>query len=389
MSAAMNSVNLAEAKEVMLSIIGHAFQANVIPQNIMLHGPMGVGKSSIIRQLAKDLEVIVGKPVEIIDVRLISMEASEVNGIPHNAETGEMIAVTVNGETKTLPKKVMVHSTPSWFPTDDSKFYILFFDEITNCGIDIQHAAYRPLLDRDIQNGSRLPDTCAIIAAGNRKKDKTGAKRLLPAAANRFGCHLEIDADRLFDSFLEYAVQKRFHRSIIGYLNWRQASLFVNDGESDAFATPRSWEFADSHMKNEMLEANERLLDIAIAGAIGTATAVDFAGFREYDGRLPNFKAIRQGKETYEMPEGDEGLKYAISSSLAMELLDVLRIKDAKQAGKEINNLMPLLDEIPKELRVVMFKTMASDPVEVRKIFSYPELQQRYREVASKLKQIK
>lgn len=382
----MNKVTISQTKDMLKALIGNAFSTKASPENIMIGGSPGVGKSSIVFQVAKELEEEFDIEIEVIDVRLSCMEASDVQGIPHNADTGEFYE-SPNGTV--VPKKEMITSTPHWFPTNPNKFYILFFDEITNSSVSVQHAAYRILLDRSIQNGNKLPDTCAIVAAGNLKEDKTGAKPMLPAAANRFGVHLEIDKDRLLESFVAYAMNNNFHRSIVGYLQWKPTSLFdISTGDTGgAFATPRSWEFVNNHMKNPRLY--EALLDMAIAGAIGTGVAVDFAGFREYEGLLPDFTKIRSGEETYEFPMGEEGIKFAVTTALSYEILDILGMENVNAAKVEMDNLVNIIKGVPVEMLIVMFRSLSVDKSKMVKIFSFPSLRAEYSKVSKFLTALK
>lgn len=380
-----NAVSIAQAAELMYAVVRDGFKRGTTPQNICLTSAPGTGKSAITWQLGERLTEDFGKPCEVIDLRLSGMENSDILGIPYVDHSGIR-----NGEAHHSEHRQMFFSTPAWWPNDPDKNYILFLDELMNAPAHVQHAAYRLILDRSVQNGTVLPDNVAIIAAGNRKEDKTGAKPLLPAAANRFGMHLEIDQGKAKDAFISYAMQKGLDRTIVGYLSFKGESVYQtpSDGES-AFATPRSWEFADVHIKNEAIASSEGLLTVAIAGAIGSATAVDYMGFREYYQQLPDWKKIREGKLEFKMPSNDEGLKYAISSSLAFEFLDAMRIDDMEESKKQVDNLCAVFDQTPPELKVVCFKTMASDNATRMKFAKYKSMLEQFNQVKSKMKGLK
>lgn len=371
MNNLMNNVDTSQATEIITATVMDGFKRDVAPMNVMLHGAVGIGKSSIINALPSKVAAGLGvdeDQVKLIDIRLNGMsDGADLTGIPY------------------VHEGVLRFSTPEWYPKNDGKYYIIFFDEMNTAHQSVMSAALRVLLDRTIQNTTTLPTRCAIIAAGNRKKDKTGAKTLPPAAANRFGIHLNLETDMLIEPFIDYAISEGWNRSIIGYLSWRKGNLYVNDGDNEAFTTPRSWEFVNGHLNNEALP--EHLLDTVIAGAIGTATAMDFAGFREYDGKLPDFAKIRSGKETFKVPEGEEGLKFAIASSIGFELVDAMK----KDAEEEVTNLLAILDQLPKELHVVTFRVLANTKEsEVRRaIFSMKEAKKRFEAVSDKMRAIK
>lgn len=369
MNNLMNNVDTAQATEIISATILDGFKRNVVPMNVMLHGAVGIGKSSIINVLPSQIATSLGvaeDQVVLVDIRLNGMsDGADLTGIPY------------------VHEGTLRFSTPEWYPKDDGKYYIIFFDEMNTAHQSVMSAALRVLLDRTIQNGTSLPTRCAIVAAGNRKKDKTGAKTLPPAAANRFGIHLNLETDMLVEPFIDYAISQGWNRSIVGYLTWRKGNLYVNDGDNEAFTTPRSWEFVNNHLNNQSLPAH--LLDTVIAGAIGTATAMDFAGFREYDGQLPDFEKIRKGTTTFKIPEGEEGLKFAIASSLGFEVTDAMR----KDAESEVTNLLHILDQLPKELHVVTFRVIVNTPDIRRKVMSYSEVKTRFVAVSDKMRAIK
>lgn len=384
----LNKVTINETKEIIKTMIGYSFKNQVVPKNIYVAGSPGVGKSETVMQVKRELELELGIDIEVIDVRLSCMEAADVNGIPYNADTGEFYEAP-NGQM--VAKKEMAFSTPTWFPTDISKYYILLFDETSNAAPSVQHAAYRVWLDRTIQNGAKLPDTCAIIGAGNLKSDKTGAKSLMAAAANRFAIHLEIDKDRLVESFIEYAFENKFQRSIIAYIQWKPTALFNRSGDEDAFATPRSWSFVNEHLE---IYKNSPYMSTVIAGAIGTATAIDFEGFREFDGRLPDFKKIRSGEVVYEFPLGEDQIKWAASTGITYEIIDMLqtdlaknRDDEAEQLQMEMTNIVALLNQLPQEMQIVLFRGLAKQKNIVAKMFKFPSLRETYSRIASYVNQ--
>lgn len=352
----LNKVSIGVVADMLEAIIAPAFQSGTVPQNIMIQGSPGMGKSANVYEAAEKIGKIIGKPVEVIDVRLGTMESSEVQGIPYNAESDDYdILELSNGEVIHRFRKTMQTSTPAWFPTDPDKFYILFLDELTNASVSVQQAAYRLILDRSVQNGATLPASCAIIAAGNLREDKTGAKPLVPALANRFGLHLIVDIHQSADDIINHAISAGWSRSIIGFLSYKKESIYVNSGNEDAFATPRSWSYVNEHLKNDMLAAKSGLLDIAIAGAIGTATATEFAGYREYEDKIPSWKDIRSGKVDYKVPQGDESLKFAITTALSFEIVDAMR----NGKDDEIYNLMKVTQQLPKEMSPVLVRTIS------------------------------
>lgn len=362
MNKAVNLVDIEEAKTLLGMVVRNTLAGRYNKfLNVCLHGSPGLGKSAIVAQISKE------HAIRLIDLRLSAMQESDVLGIPF----------TYNG--------VMKFSTPEWWP-DGSAPTILFLDELKSALPAVQTAAYRLILDRSIQNGSVLPNNCIVVAAGNLKEDKTGARDLLPAAANRFGMHLIIDKSRAAEPFLNYAVNNNFSRSVVGYLSWKRESVYGTIGDEAAFATPRTWEDVDNIMQAWDIagDRGEYLRNIAIAGAVGSVEAMSFAGYLENEARLPDWNRIRAGDETYSfsVPRGDMCFEYAIAVGLAFELLDALKKNDKEG----IENLVKLCDDIGKDMVVVMFKTMKRDISTAARMLAIPSIKAQFEAVRKYIK---
>lgn len=316
----MITVTIGKAKEIIRKLM-LAEQK----KPVFLHSSPGIGKSAIIRQLAIELGY------KVIDLRLGSMEASDLCGIPF----------VVGAEQK--------WSIPTWFPKDPTQRVVLFLDELSNAPIAVQHAGYRLVLDREIQDGVRLHDNVLIIAAGNLKTDKTGVKGITPALANRFGVHLEIEAN--LDDFTSYAVRTGLSEQIVGFLNFNSSALYRFDPTKDdmAFPTPRSWESVSGLMECGFTDDE---LTVAISGCIGAGTANEFLSYRKYYDKLPDFTKIAKGEEQYTVPKEDIGLVFAISSSLIYHLIANCNDK------KKMVNLVEVLDQLDDDFVIMCFKAI-------------------------------
>lgn len=309
---------------------------------IFMHASPGVGKSAILAQLVEELSAELGTPLGFHDFRLASCEASDVNGIPYVSQRGE--------ETET-----MRFSIPDWFPTDKKSMGILFFDELSNAAISVQHAAYRIIYDRSLHDDVVLPPGWMIVAAGNLKSDKTGVKGIAPALANRFGTHLYIQAS--VDAFTKYAIQKNFDPRIIGFLNFKQDALYRAPvgGNDEAFPSPRSWESANSYM---IPGFSDDEMHILLSGCVGKGTAAEFIGYNAYFGKLPDFNAIMNGKLTdYKVPQNDQGLSFALATSLIICTLQ--NSEDSKKVGR----LHSVLTQMDDEFLIYFFKSIKSQQV--------------------------
>lgn len=345
----MQKVSINKAKQIAHRFLENTFdrikkgdyrRQSQIHTPLYLHSSPGIGKSSIISQLCKEFDI------GFVDLRLASMEASDLCGVPYVSHAGE--------ETED-----MKFSTPKWFPSKEKvekgimpEYGVVFFDELSNAPIGVQHAAYRIILDREVQTDVEMAPGWVVVAAGNLKEDKTGAKGVAPALANRFACHLTITHN--FNDFLQYAYAQELHHHIIGFLNFKQDALykFVPAKNDVAFATPRSWEQASNLLEMGFEGAD---LMTVLAGCVGDGLASEFVAFRKYYGKLPDFEKIMDGKEEYKSPKeknGDRGIEFAIATSL----IDCMLQNATKK--ERIKNLQPVIKDLNDDFVCMIFKTL-------------------------------
>lgn len=320
---------------------------NVRP--LFLHASPGVGKSAIIAQIVQELSKQLGVNIGFRDFRLASCEASDVNGIPYVSQSGK-------------EQEQMKFSIPDWFPMDKKSFGILFFDELSNAAISVQHASYRIIWDKSLHDGVDLPPGWLIVAAGNLKTDKTGVKGIAPALANRFGSHLYIKES--VDAFTKYALERELDPRLIGFLNFKQDALFRAPvgGDDEAFPSPRSWEAADSYMKADYSRDE---LDILLAGCVGKAAAAEYVGYCEYFGKLPDFTAIMSGKlKGYKVPKDDQGLSFALATSLI-----ICTVGNSDDLEK-LKRLHAVLEQMDDEFLIYYFKSIKSQQVNLINIMA-------------------
>lgn len=255
-----------------------------------LWGAPGIGKSSIIRQIAEQ------KEMGFIDLRLSLMDPTDLKGIPFYDKH----------------EHSAVWAPPSFLPRDGSG--ILFLDELNSAPPAVQASAYQLILDRKVGE-YELPSGWAIVAAGNRESDRGVVYRMPSPLANRF-VHLEMDVD--VDDYKEWAYKSGIDERIIAYIGYKNENLFTFDATKNekSFATPRSWEFVDKVMKSTL---SEKLLLGSIGGAVGHDIAVDFLSFCKVAQRLPDLDAILQtGEGDY---PSDVDVLYVLSAGLVSKTM--------------------------------------------------------------------
>ncbi len=370
-SKPLNSVSIGEAFEIMSQIGLSSINNDETPPNIFLHGSMGLGKSSIIKGLKHKIEEMNKfDKVVLIDMRLSALDdPSSLMGIPY-------LPTEKNDDVE------MLYSTPCWFPKhEDGTFYILFLDELPNAHPTIQQASYRLVLDRSLNNGKEMPKNVWTIAAGNLKGDNTGARDILPALANRFSLHLQIDKDRCVDDFISYAYANGIDPKIISFISYKRSALNGAYNNEPAFNTSRSWEMLSNNL-SKLDNLPDNLVLATIAGTIGSALAIEFSAFLKFDHILPKWNDVRNGVE-YVVPQSIAECYY-VMTALSIELVTAMEDNDEVY----INELSKIVKQLGTDHRVVLFKLIKSVNLScLLKVLQYRSLFDLYKPISELVKQ--
>lgn len=248
----------------------------------MIWGPPGIGKSSIVAQIAQQ------QKMDFIDVRLSQLAPTDLRGLP----------VAENGISKWYP--------PEFLPTEGKG--ILFLDELNMAPPAMQGMAQQLILDRKVGNYT-VPPHWFVWAAGNRKEDRAAVFDMPTPLANRF-LHLKVEAE--FDSFKEYAIASKIHEQVIAFLSYRPTLLHKLDPQQPAWPSPRSWEMA----------SKLHYVGLDTTPAIGEETTAEFQAYLAVYKSLPQLEVILAGKgEKIPFPS-EPSVRYATTIGLAVRAQD-------------------------------------------------------------------
>lgn len=252
---------------------------NGLDLSVMIWGPPGVGKSSIVASVAKR------RGYGFIDVRLSQLAPTDLRGLP----------VPENGEAKWFP--------PEFLPRQGSG--ILFLDEMNMAPPAVQGIAQQLVLDRKVGTYA-VPDGWYIWSAGNRKEDRASVFDMPAPLANRF-LHVEVKPD--LKSFQLYAAAHDLHPQIVAFVSFRSNLLHNLDPQSPAWPSPRTWEMASRlHRHN-----------LPVEPAVGAGAAAEFRAFLKIYSKLPDLGEILEGKgKKVKFPE-EPSQRYAITVGLGMQ----------------------------------------------------------------------
>ena len=259
-STLMNSIGPEALHKIVLRQIRMLWKrperAELVPP-LMVWGPPGVGKSTILREAARELGI------GFVDVRLAQREPVDVRGLPvPNREKGAV----------------------EWLVASDwprEGRGILLFDELTAADRTLQVAAYELILDRRLGDLYSLPPGWYVCAAGNRVEDAAVATGMSSALANRF-LHVELAPSA--EEWTRWAIRQGIHRNVVGFLRFRPDLLFQMSGENleRGWPSPRAWERVGL-LEEEFEETpDDALLATLVRGLVGAGAGTAYLEYRAY-----------------------------------------------------------------------------------------------------------
>jgi hypothetical protein len=297
------------------SALGICLAANV---PVVLWGPPGQGKTSVIEQLAADLDLHLETVIAPI------REPSDFAGLP---------VVDAQAGTVTL-------APPRWARAlAAAPRGVVFFDEMSTAPPAVQSAMLRVAVDR-VVGDLALPPAVRVVAAANPPGVATDGWDLTPPLANRF-CHLEwsLPATTLRDGFaygwprvpvppsdLDPDGPHRPQGTAVAdalrlvgvFLGTRpELATRMPDSASEAgfaFPTPRSWEMA-ARLYAAAQGAPGPVRTMLVAGCVGAPAAGEFLAYvSTLD--LPDPEALLDDPASLRLNGRRSDIVHAVASSV-------------------------------------------------------------------------
>lgn len=316
---------------------------------VMLWGAPGIGKSSVVHQIANELNM------HVVDLRLAQLEPTDLRGVPmpnrdnmraewflpafwpeRAKEAGEREVTTVDakGNVKTTLVKYKAGDCPQG-PG------IIFLDEIEKAPVSVKNASLQLVLDRRI-GAYQLPNDWSMVCAGNREEDGCFSQPLGAALDNRM---LHFDVEHDVESWATWARDNEVLEDVIGFLHFRN-DLLYKQTNNHAFPSPRSWDMASRMMTTT---SNAKIQKELLSAAVGPAAAQEFTVWQKVYKNV-NPEDVFKGK----MPDlntDDQSFKYAVALAVAFHL----RKRKTGIKGVE-EHVAKFLEALGAELRVVFLK---------------------------------
>lgn len=313
-------VSPSQAKELVIDI----FKANLVP---MLASSPGIGKSSIIREIAKEFRL------KLIDIRLSQVDPTELNGF-----------ASLHGDKAT-------YKPMDIFPLENEPLpkgydgWLLFLDELSAAPLATQAAAYKIILDRMIGT-NKLHENVVIAAAGNLITDGAVVSRTSTALQSRM-VHLHLQVNK--DDWVKWAAQNDVDHRVISFINYRPDLLHAFDPKhtDKTFPCPRTWDFASSLAKLYPLAIPAPKLPI-FQGTVGEGAGIEFFTFTQIYQDLVSLEDILANPTTCKIPQ-EPAVLWALTGVIAHNM-------NADNADL----LIQYIDRIPSEFAVLTLRTVGA-----------------------------
>ncbi len=360
----LNTTSITKAKQLLqhqLNILwGSPEKACLVPP-LMVWGPPGIGKSTFIREICEE------NGIGFIDVRLAQREPVDIRGLPVPRDDKQGIDWIVSSDWP----RTEIDGTP--------EKGVILFDEITAADSTLQVAAYEFILDRRLGQLYTVPEGWYIVAAGNRTGDSAVARTMSSALANRF-CHIEVSSNT--ESWLNWALLNNIDHRVTGFIRYRPNNLFSMEGNKErGWPSPRSWERVAMELElAKMHNLDDDLLQIIVEGLVGEGVAVEFMGFLNWSGKIPDVTKMLKQEIKPSVPKRPDQ-RYAMLSAI------VHNLRQHEKPEELIEGFMNILLKFPNDWMQLMYHdiTLVMDSEDKDDFLEALMLHEKHKEIISRI----
>lgn len=284
---------------------------------VMIYGPTGVGKSSIMKnEVMPAIEKEFG-PSVLHDTRLSTKDIVDGTGMP----------IIDKDERATY------WTRPAFIPADDGKMHVMFYDEFGHASVQLQQMAYSLVLDRGL-GGYPLPKKNRIVLASNTRTDGGGDNKMLKPLENRMAHVLvEPDAPGLIEKMKVWGWDPR----LVAYLTLRPDDIHKVSPTDPAFPTPRSLESFNKVLRSMPLDAPKATLENNAQAILGDGFSRQFMTFiNNLAAGLPKMADILANPGKAKVPT-DPHYQYVVASAVAKNIDS----RNASKFAEYLGRLMP------------------------------------------------
>ena len=295
----MYSVNIDQATQL-IKVNGHQ-------RTVLVEGPMGSGKSSILKALAKDLPNHAPCYFDCTTKDLGDIFIPKMGQL----ESADFVTFAPNEE----------------FGVHTGKPVVLMIDELGKANPGVKNALLRVMQERTVGAQKLHPDSI-VFATTNLASEGVGDV-LPPHARNRITVVRMAKPDAL--SFIEWGINNDIDPVVLGWVkdNPQVFQSFEDVQNPDdnpyiyhprsqraAFVTPRSLEAASDWLKLRD-KLDNVTITAALMGTLGDRAAMDMMAFVRLAEDLPTMASIKNNPETAKVPQSAAAVCMVVFRTLA------------------------------------------------------------------------
>lgn len=294
---------------------------------VALWGRVGIGKSSILQDVARDLGW------RLYDFRLSDKEPSDLGGIPYPQD----------GRLRYLMNDNL--------PFDSDEKAVVLLDEFDRCDLAVQNVALQIVLDRSV-NAHKLSPNARIAVAGNGVTDM-GTTPLTKAAATRMvHLYIESESEGALESYLNWnwAAKNGISGATRSFARYRKevwtngvdeeegkpSAKGAKKKEADGMEElgspcPRTFDMADRLIQTakQMKFDTADIVRPVVEGCVGSAAATELLSWHRLCDEAPTIEEIIKVPKTCKLP-ADLGVFFALTVTMSDYVKDQKRAKHAE-----------------------------------------------------------
>lgn len=335
----------------------------MLPPNksVMIMGGHGIGKSQLVRLVARSIAKSKGwDDYKVVDRRLSQMSEGDMIGLPFKIGEGDKV------RTK--------FAAMDWFMECCDEPRLLFLDEGNRASGEVIQAAFQIGLDHEL-NGNILHPETRVFMAVNDDSSKYQVTDFDPAFLSRWWvCKLTPTWDEWYEwasaTSTPYPDSGHIHPDILNFLNLHRTMLdpaaSAENMEKDA--DRRSWDhFSKSYVENKLGEndmknetARNTIQQFA-SGFVGMTTSIAFSTYLATSERYVTVEEV-----LFEYDKNEKRIAAITVSeigSLNTKMVEWMRTNTLAD-GSSLQNFARYFKTIPAEIAVALWQDIAKYPTE-------------------------
>jgi hypothetical protein len=305
-----------------------------VPVAPLFVGPMGCGKSEIVKQVANELGI------QLVDLRLAQMEPGDLIGIPYR-----------NGDRTDW-------ALPGWFPKEGTRG-IIFLDELNRAPNDVRQAVFQLIWDKKMHMHS-LPKGWAVVAAINPDNSDYQVEVLDKAMIRRF---CVVVTEPHVDSWSDWANKDgKVSSDITGFIGTHKNMLFEPENVTlEVKRNNAAWSSVDALRKGNAVPQD---LEFEIyAGLVGKEAAVAFISYLD-----KNYERPVNGEEVlkdYASVKDKIAKQKKKSDEMHVTIKQIVGITESskKLGKKQMENLKEFFLDLPADFQAMFAHLLPAEIV--------------------------